>query len=114
MAIDRAASTEISRGRTSTEQLIPCLFSNISRHAQATKVAASLSKTNGRIRLEIKDNGVGIADESLAKPQSFGLLGMRERVHQFNGSIIIKGYPNKGTMVLVTIPLARSSKKQAS
>ena len=89
-------------------------LTNISRHAQATKVAASLSKTNGRIRLEIKDNGVGIADESLAKPQSFGLLGMRERVHQFNGSIIIKGYPNKGTMVLVTIPLARSSKKQAS
>jgi signal transduction histidine kinase/ligand-binding sensor protein len=89
-------------------------LTNISRHAHATKITASLCKTNGRLRLEIKDNGVGIDDKSLAKPQSFGLLGMRERVHQFNGSILIKGYPNKGTMVSVTIPLARSSRKKTS
>jgi PAS domain S-box-containing protein len=79
-------------------------LTNIARHAEATEVAISLYVTDGRIQLTVEDNGRGIRDEELASPQSFGLMGMRERAIMFGGSTVIQGVPGRGTTVTVKIP----------
>ena len=79
-------------------------LSNIFRHAQATKVTVTLSDQDGSIVLEIADNGVGITEEHMSKANSFGLLGMRERVQICNGELRIVGRQNAGTTVTVIIP----------
>ncbi|MBF0506924.1 MAG: PAS domain S-box protein [Nitrospirae bacterium] len=79
-------------------------LTNVLKHARATKVTARLAKDNDNIVLEVTDNGKGITDKELSKHQSFGLLGMRERVHPWGGKVEITGYKNKGTTVKVTMP----------
>ena len=79
-------------------------LTNVIKHAEATKVIAKLTRDNGNIVLEVTDNGKGITDEELSKPQSFGLIGMRERVYPWGGEIKITGDKDGGTTVKVSIP----------
>jgi signal transduction histidine kinase len=83
-------------------------LTNVSKHAKATKVEASLRQEDKRIVLVIQDNGVGISREQMTKPNSFGLLGMRERLHILGGTISIKGKKQKGTTLTVTIPVSEA------
>jgi signal transduction histidine kinase len=39
-----------------------------------------LSRIDGFLHIKIHDNGVGLVQSDLSKKQSFGLLGMRERI----------------------------------
>ena len=50
--------------------------------------------------------------EKLSDPHSFGLMGMRERVQSWDGSIMISGMENKGTTVTVSIPLDNKRQEQ--
>jgi PAS domain S-box-containing protein len=81
-------------------------LTNVLKHSQATKVEASLKEEDGKIVLEIHDNGVGISEKQLSKRNSFGLLGMRERVYPFGGTISITGKEQKGTTLTVIIPIS--------
>jgi signal transduction histidine kinase len=54
--------------------------------------------------LTVEDNGIGIAEAAIDDRKSLGLLGIRERVLPFGGSIEIAGAQNKGTKVRVSIP----------
>lgn len=84
-------------------------LTNITRHAEATKVRVMLREDEGKIILKITDNGKGITREQLRKPQSFGLLGMRERVHSIGGTLSIRGLRDGGTSVKVTVPSDKNS-----
>jgi PAS domain S-box-containing protein len=80
-------------------------LTNVLKHAKATEVKASFRQTSSSIILEIADNGIGITEEELSKPNSFGLLGMRERVYPWEGKVTVSGVKNKGTTVEVIIPV---------
>ena len=80
-------------------------LTNVLKHAKATKVIVRLTKDNHNIMLEVVDNGKGIKDEELSKPQSFGLIGMRERVYPWGGKVEIAGDKSTGTTVKVIMPL---------
>ena len=82
-------------------------LTNIARHAGAARVHVSLTATEEKVVLTVRDNGRGITQEQLAKPNSFGLLGMRERTHYWGGDVRISGKPGKGTLVRVDIPLRK-------
>jgi signal transduction histidine kinase len=56
------------------------------------------------ITLDISDNGIGISEGQMNKSNSFGLLGMRERVHILNGEVRIKGSKNTGTSIKIILP----------
>jgi signal transduction histidine kinase len=79
-------------------------LTNIARHAEATEVDVSLQKKDGLIELSVQDNGRGITEEELASPQSYGLMGLRERAILFGGNAVIQGVPGRGTTVTVKIP----------
>ncbi len=79
-------------------------LTNVLKHARATKVTARLAINNDNITLEVIDNGKGITEEQLSKPQSFGLIGIRERVYPWGGKVEVTGNKNKGTIVKVSMP----------
>ena len=71
-------------------------LTNISRHADATRVSAQLKATAKKVQLIVKDNGRGIKSAEKNKPHSFGLLGIRERIANWNGEVKITGEEGKG------------------
>jgi signal transduction histidine kinase len=86
-------------------------LTNIVKHAQAGRVRVMLKREADGVRLRIVDDGVGIASESLLKPKSYGLAGMRERMRQVGGRVTVtRGANGKGTAVDAFVPI----KTQAS
>jgi signal transduction histidine kinase len=81
------------------------LLTNVARHANATRVNVSLSD-GAVLALTVEDNGRGIREDEIEGRRSLGVLGLRERVLAFGGSIDIKGEEGKGTRVSVSIPIA--------
>jgi PAS domain S-box-containing protein len=83
-------------------------LTNVSRHAQATYVNASLQKKGKALILTIHDNGVGIQESELNNSRSLGLLSLRERALQWGGETSIRSAVGKGTTVTTRIPLPAS------
>ncbi|MFH1081755.1 MAG: PAS domain S-box protein [Pseudomonadota bacterium] len=80
-------------------------LTNIARHAEATKIVVNLKRNAKGIELAVRDNGKGITEEQLTKANSFGLLGIRERTHYWDGNVQITGKDGGGTMVKISIPI---------
>ena len=83
-------------------------LTNIHRHANASRVMVTLTEQDGKVILEVSDNGKGIAEEEILRSNSFGLLGMRERVYPWGGNVHVSSGPNKGTKITVTVPTGES------
>ncbi len=86
-------------------------LTNVIRHAGATKVRITLEERGGEILLRVEDNGKGISERQIGDPKSFGLIGIRERVHFLGGEVKITGTRNGGTSLVVTIPLEREGRE---
>lgn len=85
-------------------------LTNIIRHAGATHVTVHLKERDGRVILEVKDNGRGISKEEISNTRSMGLLNMRERAGLLGGDFKISGGAgSKGTKVTVSIPIAHAN-----
>lgn len=89
------------------------LLWNVARHAGATKVRVILNNTGTEIVLKVRDNGIGITQEKIANPKSFGLTGMRERAAYWGGKVKISSTTGKGTLVTATIPIDEQEKSSA-
>jgi PAS domain S-box-containing protein len=83
------------------------LLTNIFRHAEATKVDIGLRKQGKKVILTVNDDGRGITEEQINEPHSLGLIGVRERVQYWGGTVTIIRIPGEGTHVTVSIPLNR-------
>jgi len=84
-------------------------LSNVARHAQATQVKVKVREVGHDVSLTIRDDGVGFDPMHFSiasgNEQGLGLLGMRERVEQCQGSIEIESEPHAGTRIRVLLPL---------
>ncbi len=85
------------------------ITTNITRHAEASRVHITLTVGRTSIRLLVRDNGRGIRLVPRPYQQRLGLLGMQERAAHFGGTVAIAGSPGKGTSVRVRIPLPRGN-----
>lgn len=83
-------------------------LTNVARHAHASSVSVGLVERDNELRLDVTDNGVGLSGDALERPQSFGIMGMRERAQLVGGKLNILSVPKGGTTVHVTIPLPES------
>jgi len=81
-------------------------LTNISKHAEASQVELRLQKDHGILRLEIADNGCGIALQDRGKPKSYGIRGMMERALAMGGNLSIEPAPDGGTLVSISLPIA--------
>ncbi|MFT5961241.1 MAG: PAS domain S-box-containing protein [Burkholderiaceae bacterium] len=80
-------------------------LTNINRHAQATRVSIALKRSGNRLSLSIADNGIGIRPGCRRKVNSFGLVGITERIHHLNGELTINSTRGRGTTLQMTIPI---------
>jgi len=97
LAVDAERATALFR-------ILQETLTNVARHAGATRVNVRLTKEDGDLLLEVRDNGGGIREEQLAVNRSLGILGMRERAMILGGEFNISGTPESGTTVTVRIP----------
>jgi PAS domain S-box-containing protein len=80
-------------------------MTNVMRHADATEVKVSLTESEGNVVMDISDNGVGMDEVLIDNPQSFGIVGMKERIQMVNGTFRITSN-GEGTTVHVEVPNA--------
>jgi signal transduction histidine kinase len=80
-------------------------LTNVLRHANASKVTIRLEQTELLLTLEITDNGIGAPSMCLEGTKSLGVVGMRERALACGGQFSITGTPDRGTTVLLRVPL---------
>jgi signal transduction histidine kinase len=89
-------------------------LTNITKHAHASRVRITLNRESTGMRLQIIDDGVGLAEGATAKPKSHGIVGMRERMRQVGGTFTIASGPGgRGTLVEAFIPRAREAQPDA-
>jgi signal transduction histidine kinase len=79
-------------------------LTNISKHAQASRVVVDLSLSGGVLSLEISDNGRGLGPADLAKARSFGIRGLHERASTVGGWVDLSSHPG-GTTLILSVPL---------
>jgi PAS domain S-box-containing protein len=85
-------------------------LTNAAKHAHPSCVHVSLRVTDKEIRLQIEDDGEGVAPERLQHPSSHGILGMRERLLQFGGQLSIEPKAKgRGTRVGAVMPISALS-----
>jgi signal transduction histidine kinase len=76
-------------------------LTNAAKHAEATVVQVAAELEDDVVRLSIRDDGVGGADQT----RGTGLVGLRDRVEAVGGSISITSPPGEGTSLVVEIPV---------
>lgn len=80
-------------------------LNNIAKHAKATNVFILIAIDNKKLVFEIKDDGIGFDVNEKKHFDSFGLLGIKERVLLLEGDLKITSTPGQGTQIQVKIPL---------
>ncbi len=94
-----------------TYRLVQECFNNIGKHSGATHVNISLTSADGWLKLAVEDNGVGFrVEEALAKRDSFGMSGMRERVALLGGKFYVESRmegPKRGAKISIELPIAK-------
>jgi PAS domain S-box-containing protein len=89
-------------------------LTNVVRHARARRVELRLERAGDDVLLRVADDGIGVAGVARAKPGSFGLRGISERVLMLGGGVSITGAPGRGTTVEARIPLDGARRGAAS
>ncbi len=95
-----------------------CL-TNVIRHSRASRVTIAISRDTGTamgdvLRVRVQDNGKGLEGADASAGKRFGLMGMRERVQAFGGSLdISSGGPGQGVIVEAMIPVKQPQTETA-
>ena len=76
-------------------------LTNMMKYANATKCQVKFERLNKFYKITVKDNGNG----ALIIKQNMGLLGMKERLSELRGQLIVDG--SDGFSVIMLIPIER-------
>ena len=78
-------------------------LNNILKHAMATIVKVQLTNVSGKLVMKIEDNGTGFDVNKKGRPDSYGLIGMKERIKLLGGNLVITSKLGEGTTVKIEI-----------
>ncbi len=76
-------------------------LTNVAKYARASSASVELSLEDDRLRVQVRDDGVGGADPSTGT----GLRGLRDRVDALDGALEVESPPGGGTTVTVEVPV---------
>jgi signal transduction histidine kinase len=77
-------------------------LTNITKHATASRATVAVTASEGRLQVEIADDGVGGADPA----RGSGLRGLADRVETMGGTLQVQSVPGRGTHLAAEIPLS--------
>jgi signal transduction histidine kinase len=89
---------------TAAYYLVAEALTNVARHAHATVVTVSVTRTCDRARIEVRDDGIGAADTA----RGSGLQGLVDRLEGLGGSLEVDSPPGVGTTLIGELPLGPS------
>ena len=76
-------------------------LANVAKHANASKATISVVRSDGRVVIEVADDGVGGADAA----KGSGLRGLVDRVEALDGTLELQSERAGGTRLRAEIPL---------
>ncbi|HZC14678.1 MAG TPA: histidine kinase [Thermoleophilaceae bacterium] len=76
-------------------------LTNVARHARAEQAVVRVARSDGLLRVEIEDDGVGGADLGGGS----GLRGLADRVGALDGTLDVESGNGRGTVVRATLPV---------
>jgi len=85
-------------------RIIQEAITNVLRHAEATIIDVTISKSNSNLDIIILDNGKGMAEANEVITRSMGILGMKERAIFLDGKLKIDSVKSKGTTIHLSVP----------
>ncbi|MEJ8547623.1 sensor histidine kinase [Brevibacillus borstelensis] len=104
----------VTRGRLGEEplpildaiyRLVEEASANVVKHAAASRLEVSVEASSLQITVRIKDDGIGFLPEKKTDLEnSYGLLGMRERIRDVGGTLHIRSRPDEGTEIVAIVP----------
>jgi signal transduction histidine kinase len=96
---------ELSRGAAlALFRIVQEALGNAAKHAATTRIVVRLARSEGVVVLTVSDDGVGFDRGKLATGGGLGLVMMRERASQLNGTFEFESAPGHGTTIRVTVP----------
>jgi signal transduction histidine kinase len=95
--------------RTGIYRVVQETLTNCARHSEAKNVRIRLYGSESFIRLTVQDDGVGF-DAEKPREDGLGLIGIRERVSELGGQVVLKSTPGKGTILEVEAPIAEPAR----
>ncbi|BEP27716.1 sensor histidine kinase [Helicovermis profundi] len=98
--------------KVATYRIIQELLNNIKKHSKAKNVSIDLKYGKKYLSIKVEDDGIGfdvrnVLSEIKSKSNSFGLIGIYERVNQLQGEINITSENNKGVVFKIKLPISR-------
>jgi len=96
---------ELSRGTAlALFRILQEALGNAAKHAHATRITVRLTRSADTVSLAVSDDGAGFAPSRLGTSGGLGLIMMRERATQLNGTFDFESAPGRGTIIRVVIP----------
>jgi PAS domain S-box-containing protein len=80
-------------------------LTNIAKHARAGHAEVAIAVEDEQLIVRVRDDGVGFVAQAPRKPNSFGLVGLRERAAILKGTASITTAVGGGTMIEVRLPM---------
>ena len=96
---------ELSRGAAlALFRIAQEALGNAAKHAAAGQITVRLTRSGDVVSLEVSDDGKGFDRAWLGNSGGLGLITMRERAGQLNGTFEVESAPGRGTTIRVMIP----------
>jgi signal transduction histidine kinase/ligand-binding sensor domain-containing protein len=96
---------DLSRGAAlALFRILQEALGNAAKHAAARRITVRLTRSESVVCLIVSDDGAGFDRSRLASGGGLGLVMMRERASQLDGTFAFETAPGRGTVITVTIP----------
>jgi two-component system sensor histidine kinase UhpB len=93
---------------TTLYRIVQEALTNVTKHAQATRVSIRFVRDDRQLRCSVRDNGSGFdvrAVQARLGSRGLGLIGIQERLNAVGGTLNIKATPRGGTELLLSVPV---------
>jgi signal transduction histidine kinase len=89
--------------RTCVYRVVQEAMTNCARHASAKSIRIDVTADEGQLRVSVHDDGVGL--DPVRRGRGLGLRGIDERVKDLQGTMTISRGHDRGTTLVVQLPL---------
>jgi PAS domain S-box-containing protein len=91
---------------TAVFRIVQESLANIAKHARASRAEVAIEQNGSGVTISVRDDGLGFSPKDPRKPNSFGLVGLRERACLLGGEAAIISAPGRGTNIEVRLPVS--------
>ena len=83
-------------------------LANVLEHAAASTAVVTLTYQPDAVVLDVRDDGRGLLQQPVDPDRGRGLAGIRDRLKQLGGTLVLESEPGEGTALAASIPLELS------